>query len=392
MSFRLLLYVIQKRRFILWVTVAFFLVSFIYVMIAGAKYESKALLMPPLEQSTEGLIAARMAQLNLPAMVIPVTPGATSASVLADILGSRRLAVSIIEALDLQQRYKANTMDDALRELWARRKILVTNTGLITISIKDKEPQMAETIVWYHISGLDSLNRYLQFTRAARTMEFISGQMERYKMQLGSLRDEMAAFQEEHGIVDFDEQVKGAIEVASELKVRTILAQIERDLLQEFAMQDAIELRRKDAEYENLAAQLNQIMEGDSSEAVFFSLRRLPELYQRFASLQRDLEVNERIYSYLLQRYEEAGIDKARNTPAVYVIDEPNLPEKPAGLPRWVVVLIVSGIGFVWGSVMFAWLGWLGGKERDEREERALQGLAELAKQDLRKLRSILKI
>jgi uncharacterized protein involved in exopolysaccharide biosynthesis len=283
-------------------------------------------------------------------------------------------------------------MDDALRDLWARRKISVTSTGLINLSMKDKEPEMAETIVRYHIAGLDSLNRYLQFTRAARTMEFISGQIARYKMQLGSLRDEMAAFQEEHGIIDFDEQVKGAIEVASALKVRTILAEIERDLLREFAMKDANELRRKDAEYQNLASQLNQIMEGDSSEAVFFSLRRLPELYQRFAALQRDLEVNERIYSYLLQRYEEAGIDKARNTPAVYVIDEPNLPEKPAGLPRWGVVLIVTCIGFVWGSVMFAWLGWMGERERDELEEKALQSLGELAREDIRKLRSFFKI
>lgn len=392
MSFRLLLYVIQKRRFILWVTFAFFLGSLLYVGFAGRKYESKALLMPPLEESSEGLIAARMAQLNLPAMVIPVTPGATSASVLADILSSRRLAVSIIDELDLKQRYKAGTMDDALRGLWSRRKISVTSTGLINLSMKDKEPEMAEKIVRYHISGLDSLNRYLQFTRAARTMEFISGQIERYKIQLGTLRDEIVQFQEEHGIIDFDEQVKGAIEVASALKVRTILAEIERDLLKEFAMQDAIELRRKDAEYQNLAAQLNRIMEGDSSEAVFFSLRRLPELYQRFAAMQRDLEVNERIYSYLLQRNEEAGIDKARNTPAVYVIDEPNLPEKPAGLPRWAIVLIVSCVGFIWSSVMFAWLGWMGGKERDEAEEQAFQSLGELAKQDLRKLRSFLKI
>lgn len=392
MSFRLLLYVIHNRRIVLWVTFTFFLGSLLYVILADREYESKALLMPPLEESSEGLIAARMAQLNLPAMVIPVTPGATSASVLADILGSRRLAESVINTLSLKQRYKAETMDEALRELRSKRKISVTSTGLINLTMKDKEPEMAESIARHHISGLDSLNRYLQFTRAARTMDFISGQIERYRVQLGAIRDEMARFQEEHGIIDFNEQVKGAIEVASDLKVRTILAEIERDLLREFAMQDAIELRRKDAEYQNLVAQLNQIMEGDTSEAVFFSLRQLPELYQRYAALQRDLEVNERIYSFLLERYEEAGIDKARNTPTVYIVDEPNFPEKPAGLQRWAIVLILSCIGFVWSSIVLAWWGWMGKRERSEEEEQAFQDLAEIAKQDLQKLRSILKI
>ncbi|UCF05142.1 MAG: hypothetical protein JSV33_14685 [bacterium] len=392
MGFRLLHFVILKRRPILLVTFLFFFVSLLYALIADRKYETKALLLPPFEEGGEGLLTAWMAQLNLPSVVIPATGGSTSAAILADIIESRRLGEMIVRTLGLKKRYDADTVEEAVGELHSRTRISVTKTGLIRLKVRDEEPEMAVRIARYYIEGLDTLNHYLQFTRAANTIGFISEQIVKYRQQLDAVREEISRFQHEYGIVDFEEQVRGAIDVAADIKVRTTITKIELDLLREFARRDAVELLRKEAEYQNYLQELNKIMEGDTAEAVFVPLRQLPELYQQYATMERDLEVNERVYSFLREQYEEAGIEKARNTPTVQVIDEPNLPEKPAGFPRWAIVIVSTAIGFVWSAVLVAWWGWVGMRTRDEDESNALSELIEIATNDLRRLRKLLRL
>ena len=186
--------------------------------------------------------------------------------------------------------------------------------------------------------------------------------------------------------------MRGAIDVAADLKVRTVLAEIERDLVKEFTYQDAIELRRKNAEYKSLMRQLKNIMNGDSAGAVFIPLHRLPELMQQYAELQRDLEVNERVYSYLLERYEEAGIDKARTTPVVQVVDDPILPEKPSGTPKPLIVFIITVIGFLWAVATIAWWGWVQSREKSSDEERALADLQTTVRNDIGWFRKKLRL
>jgi len=392
MSFRLLQYVLSRRKAVFWVTFLFFAVSLVYVIFTDRMYESRALLLPPLEEGGGGIFVAWMAQLDIPTTSLPLSAGSTSAAILADMLRSRHLGEYVALTLDLRERYGTEGMESTLRALGARTGIAVTTTGLIHLSVRDEDPAFAAGIAGRYIVGLDSLNRFLEFTRAERTMVFVSKQLARYRDELTRLRGRMSRFQEEHGIIHFEEQVRGAIDVAANLKLRTTMARIEWDLLREFARDDAVELKRKEAEYENLNRQLKILMEGDSSNVVFFPLRDMPALYQEYAAMERDLEVTERVYSYLLQLYEQAGVDRVRNTPAVQIVDEPSIPEEYAGLPVWGIMAISAIAGFIWSSVMLAWWGWLTMKRRVDDEERAFREVGELVRSDIEMLRRWLRI
>ena len=392
MSFRLIQYILERRKILFWVTLFFFVAALVYVLFTDRMYESSALLLPPLEDGGGGMLMAWLAQLNIPTTALPVSAGGTAAAILADILESRRMGEYIIERLDLVERYETDGVEGALRTLRARTAISVTTTGLIHLHVLDEDPAFASTIAEQYIGGLDSLNRYLEFTRAEQTMDFVSGQLERYRDELARLREGISVFQREHGIIHFEEQVRGAIDVAANLKLRTTMARIELDLVREFARDDAMELRRKETEYENLSRQLEILMEGEGSNGVFFPLGKMPALYQEYAAMQRDLEVTERVYSYLLQLYEQAGVDRARNTPSVQIVDEPNIPEKHAGLPVWGILVISALVGLVWSVMMLAWWGWLSLKRRGDEEERAFREVGELLRTDIEQLRRWLRI
>jgi tyrosine-protein kinase Etk/Wzc len=391
MSFRLLRYVLNRRKAVFWVTLFFFAASLVYVIFADRMYESRALLLPPLEEGG-GILVAWLAQLNVPAASLPLSAGSTSAAILADILRSRRMGEYVALTLDLPERYGEGGMENTLRNLWGRTGITVTTTGLIILTVRDEDPVFAARIANEYIVGLDSINRYLEYTRADQMRIFVSRQIERYREKLSRLQGQMSRFQQEHGIIHFEEQVRGAIDVAANLKLKTTMARIERDLVREFQRNDAMELMRKETEYENLNRQLEIMMEGDTSNTVFFPLRDMPALYQEYAAMERDLEVSERVYSYLLQIYEQAGVDRARNTPSVQVVDEPSIPEEYAGFSLWIIPVISALVGLFWSSMMLAWWGWLAMKRRPDDEETAFREVGELFRSDLEKLRRWLRI
>jgi|WetSurMetagenome_2_1015567.scaffolds.fasta_scaffold11714_2 uncharacterized protein involved in exopolysaccharide biosynthesis len=391
MFFLLLNRIVRRRAIVAWVTLASFLVGLAFVLVSGNVYESRALLLPPVEESSEGILSAWMTKLNLPAIVAPTSAGSTSATILGDIIESRRLGEMIVDTLSLKKHFKTESMDDALRALHARTGTSVTGTGLIRLSVRDKDPEYALMIADAYVAGLDSLSRFLQHSRAQQTRAFMEAQLEIYRDRLGKARRELAAFQSKYNIVDFDEQVRGAVGVAADLKVKAVLAGIERDLIREYASASSLELKRKNAEYDGLMRQLQNIMNGDSSSAVFVPLDRLPGLVQSQARMQRDLEVNERVYSYLLERYEEAGIDNARSTPTVQVVDAPNLPEKPYGRSKWLVVLAVTLVGFVWIVAAMLWWDWVRGREKSAEETRAFTELQGTVRSDVEKLRKKLR-
>ncbi|MFO7915676.1 MAG: GNVR domain-containing protein, partial [Candidatus Krumholzibacteriales bacterium] len=199
-------------------------------------------------------------------------------------------------------------------------------------------------------------------------------------------------FQSRHGIADFTEQTEGAIKLAVNLKLRQVLAGIDLELLREYSSDRTVALKSKRAEYEKLTEKLKEMVEDGDDYSVFVPLKRLPRLKQEYAAMTRDLEVAERVYSFLLERYQEAGIDRARTTPSVQVVSYPNIPEERAGLPPWSIVLIAALAGALWVSIIIVFWAWISTRDRTQQEERAFNELVELFKSDIKGLRKFFRI
>jgi len=278
MGLRIFEYILRYRRAVITAALLFALAALLHVIVSPPLYRSEALLMPPMEEGGQGLLGAWMASINLPSMITPMSAGTVTSAVMAEILRSRALAEMAIDSLGLMERYEASSIDEAVAELGGRTGVETSTAGLISLSVEDRDPAMARRIAGFYVAGLDSLNRRLQAARAVSTMRFTAGQLEAYRERLRDSRRRMADFQEEHGIIDFDEQVEGAIDVAAALKVRAAVTAIERDILREFARADAAELRQKELELRYIDLQLEKLMSGGDSPAVFVPLEKLPGL------------------------------------------------------------------------------------------------------------------
>jgi uncharacterized protein involved in exopolysaccharide biosynthesis len=392
MGFRLLDYLIKRRRMILAACVVFAVLGAMYILLADPAYESRTLLMPPIEEGGEGLLTAWMASMNLPSMISPLSGGSMSAAVMIDILSSRGIAEKVVADLGLVEWYSVGSMDDAVRRLRGSVFTGTSSVGIITLRARDRDPEMAMKIALHHISSLDSINHSLLEERAEGTLVFTRKQIEEYRLRLTISRAQIAAFQEKHGIVSFDEQVRGAIDVASALRIRAAITSIQIDILSEFSKDDAIELNKKKLELRNINKQMKMIVKGDSVMTVFPPLEKLPALQQEYAALQRDIEVNERVYSFLLQKHEESGIDLARTTSSVQVVDPPGVPEKRAGIPRLAFIFAAFVVGGVWMSLVLAWWCWITMKERSGEEDEAFKSVVDQVSSDISDIRRRLRI
>ncbi len=387
MGFRLLDYLIKRRRMILAAAVVFAVAGSLYILVADPAYESRALLMPPVEEGGEGLLTAWMASMNLPSMISPLSGGSMSAAVMVDILSGRGIAEKVVTDLGLIEWYGVGSMDDAVRRLRGSISTGTSNVGIITLKARDRNPEMAMKIALHHISSLDSINHSLLRERAEGTLVFTRKQIEEYRLRLAKSRARIAAFQEEHGIVSFDEQIRGAIDVASALKVQAAIISIQIDIMREFSRDDAIELGKKRLELQNINKQLGMIVKGDTVITVFLPFEKIPALHQEYAALKREIEVNERVYSFLLQKHEESGIDLARTTSSVQVVDPPGVPEKRAGIPRWAFILVSFAVGGIWMSLILAWWAWITMKERSGEEDEALKSVVDQVGSDISEIR-----
>ena len=83
--------------------------------------------------------------------------------------------------------------------------------------------------------------------------------------------------------------------------------------------------------------------------------RNAPQLTFEYDRLQRDVQMQQQIYSSLSQALEQSRIDEVRNTPVITVIEPPDLPAKPD--PRFALLKGILGllVGLGLGAFLAAW-------------------------------------
>lgn len=82
------------------------------------------------------------------------------------------------------------------------------------------------------------------------------------------------------------------------------------------------------------------------------TLKSLPKEEQRLVQLTRDFMVNEKIYSYLLQKRAETAIIEASKVSDVQVLDPAIVPDKPVKPKRLLIVLVGLILGFIVGIAL----------------------------------------
>jgi tyrosine-protein kinase Etk/Wzc len=196
----------------------------------------------------------------------------------------------------------------------------------------------------HYVELLDQFVGQYGTGEAGRQRVFLSGQLARARVDLDLAEQSLRRFQEQNRAIVLQEQTKGAIEAAARLKGEIIGAQVQLQVMRNFATDanpEVITLRRR---IDEMNRQLAQMQYGDTSMPsdgrgrgdFTVPFARVPGVGLELVRLTRDVRIQEVLVTLLTQQLEQARISEARDTPVVQTLDRA-VPAERYSRPRSVL-------------------------------------------------------
>jgi capsule polysaccharide export protein KpsE/RkpR len=363
----------MERKLVGRITIYAMFISLIIAFLIPSEYESTTRLMPPDNSSSAGLAvlsaigggavgsAGGNSGGGLAAMASDFLGLKTSGALFVGILESRTIQDGIINRLDLRKVYSVRTYERA-RKILTKRTTLTDErkSGIVTITVLDRNPQRASAIARAYVDELNLVLAQSSTSSARRERIFLEERLKAVKQGLDESQKRFSEFASAKGVLDVKEQTKAMVEAASILEGQLIAAESEERGLEQIFTSGNVRVRSLQARIQELKSQLNRIggipNKGETRDAteeedtLYPSIRQLPLVGVTWADLYREAKISEIVYETLTKQYELAKVQEAKEIPVARIFDQPNVPEKKASPHRFILTLVGTFLGVIFGA------------------------------------------
>ncbi len=359
--FQLANILLSEKKGIIKNMVVVFIFSCALVLMMPKTFTSSAVLMPPTSESgTVGNIMGALS--NLPFGGFGSQTNDESLSIIA-ILKSRTLSLKTIKKFDLINFYGAPNIDKALIALSENTNFKVLDEGTIGISVSLKtkwfHPDESENIVkklcadmaLFFVTELDKLNKSLKTEQASFHRKFIGERYEKNVLDLKNAEDSLKVFQEKHKMIALTEQTSAAIDAAASIKAQMLSNEVKLGVMLGALNPNHPDIENVRMENIELGRKMNELEHGGDligleKSNLFPVLSEIPELGVELIRLKREVEIQNTLFVFLTQQYEEAKIKESKNTPTVQILDYPMTPKLKSAPKRMIIVIICLTVSF----------------------------------------------
>jgi len=276
------------------------------------------------------------------------------------MLESRTVVDAQIKHFNLMQVYHAKDMTAARMKLGRNTTIKVDKNSLITITVKDRNPQRAADLANGYVDELRALTKALSVDAAVRQRKFYEEQIQQEQVALIHAEVAVKNLQAEKGVLDPGSQM--SVVLASSAKAHADIAakKIEIESLKSFSTEANPAIQQAEKELAAMQAESAKISQhGTTSEFGDFGLKDVPEAGLAFLRAERDLAFHQILYATLLKQYEAARLDEANDGSAISQVEVAVAADRKAQpTPLLLFVLFVMlGAVAAWGwAQMKIWL------------------------------------
>ena len=154
------------------------------------------------------------------------------------------------------------------------------------------------------------------------------------------------------------EQLRAALSIVSDLTADAIALETELNILENYTSVNSEEYQQKKLEYEQVLQQLTRLKintdqdEEDLLRAYIPTLEDVPELALQMLRFQRNVGIENTVYTMLVKEYEKSRIEEARDTPTVQVMDVASAPSLRSRPRRKVLVIVGAMAGLGWSAFL----------------------------------------
>jgi uncharacterized protein involved in exopolysaccharide biosynthesis len=345
----------RRQRFLMAVTAAAAALSAIASFLLPPRYESSTRLLPAPVSNTSGEIS-RLLRPEASALVglAGLNPGTSEGRFLA-LLHSRVIADRIIDRFGLMKLYGARYRQEA-RTALARHTIITEDrkTGVITITVSDRNPRRAADLASAYVKELEQLNAEMNNSGAHMERVFLEARVEEVGKELHESAERLSQFSTKYSIVDSQQQPKSTVEAALKLQGEVVAAQAELKGLQQIYSDESVRVRAGMARVAELRRQLDQLRGSQAlnalpSDGSLPSIHNLPTLGVTYGELYRQTKLLEAVQLVLIQQLEVAETEEVRQLPVFRVMDPADVPEQRVFPRRTLMVTVSTLFGLIVG-------------------------------------------
>lgn len=269
-------------------------------------------------------------------------PAGEDLHVVETVLASRGVRERLIIRYDLMRRWRARTMDDALKLLARRMSVTLTADGLFVITAqgetREEAASMARDIIEFANADLSTMVT----SRARRARMEAEALLGVAADSLESAQGRMEEFRARTGLILPEEQGQAMFQALSQVEAELMLARSELSGATATLSPYSPTARELSATVASLEAALQGWTGyGDSTGAgAFPSMGELPADMREYEGLYLEVEMRRMVVLMLRQQLESLRIEEARDSPTIEVLEPPVAPKQRTFPKR---VLMVGG-------------------------------------------------
>jgi uncharacterized protein involved in exopolysaccharide biosynthesis len=253
-----------------------------------------------------------------------------SSDVYAAILTSQTVMGRVVDTLALVRIFGKTTREDAIRKLKTSSQIVVSDEGLVTLTVHANSRDLSCSIANTWVSTLNVFIQQGLNTYSTNSRKFIQERLVDVQQALAASADSVLSFQIKHRIASLTDETKTAIVVYVALQETLMAKQIELSSMPSATSANPIN-RDLIKHIQSIRKEIKGMEEDwnrGSGAGFSVPLDALPRIQSEYARLNRQVELFEALNEYLLEEYEGARIEEFRTTPMVTVVDAARAPER----------------------------------------------------------------
>lgn len=251
------------------------------------------------------------------------------------ILKSRTVFDHIIADFHLQKVYKKKLLSDVRAALSSRAMFWSNKESLITISVKDRNPEFAAALANAFVEALYKENSRLALTGAAQKRAFFEQRLGLEKDALANAEVELKATQQSTGLLVPIGQAEVLIRSGAQLRTEIASRDVKLEAIRGYATEDNPEVQMLEREISALRGQQAKgETSGDPNSKLEISGARLPQASLQYIRKLREVKYHETLFELLAKQYEEAHLDEAKEAPLIQVLDQAVVPDRPSRRSR----------------------------------------------------------
>ena len=329
-------------------------------------FTASAVLMPPSSQSDVSVLNA-FSESELPFGGL-ISQSEEETMRLIAILKSRTVMETVINQYHLIDFYHSKNIEEALESLSDHVNLEIEEEGTLSITVhvstgwlhyegdEIKARELSAKIANEFVNQLDIVNKKLQTEEAVHQRRFLGERYEDNRNDLIKAEERLKKFKEEHNIISVESQTKAAIESAAALKNQILFNEVQKGVVSKKLKSDHPEVISIEDELNELKNKLYEIEYGKtrrmkSEDNLFPVLSEMPQIDADLMRLSREVDIQNTLFIYLTQQYEDAKIQEARNTPTIQLLDPAQPPIEKSSPKRTLMVIVMALITFICTSM-----------------------------------------